>query len=71
MKIKTMCTCEVCGTNYEDKNKAEGCENSHKVGLEIERADYLPYNSRDNDFKGFPLRIWLRAKDGTCAVYKR
>lgn len=57
MKIKTMYTCEVCGTNYEDKNKAEGCEKTHKVGLEIERADYLPYNSRDNDFKGFPLRI--------------
>ena len=71
MKIKTMYTCEVCGTNYEDKNKARGCEKTNKVGLEIERADYLPYNSRDNDFKGFPLRIWVRAKDGTCAVYKR
>ena len=37
MKIKTMYTCEVCGTNYEDKNKAKGCEKTHKVGLEIER----------------------------------
>jgi len=70
VKIKTMYTCEVCGTNYEDKNRAEGCEKSHKI-VEIEKAEYLPYTSRDNDFKGFPLRIWVRAKDGTCAVYKR
>ena len=71
MKIKTMYTCEVCGTNYEDKNTAEACETTHKLPLETETADYLPQNTRDNDFKGFPLRIWVRAKDGTCAVYKR
>lgn len=70
MKIKTMYTCEVCDTNYEDKNKAELCEKTHKV-VEIERAEYLPYNSCNNDLKGFPLRIWVRAKDGTCAVYKK
>lgn len=61
------------------KNSAE--QNSAKratgVDIEIARADYLPigYDSSlkgyDNSLKGFPVRILMKAKDGTSMLYKR
>ena len=42
MKIKTMYTCELCGTSYSDKSRAEKCEKTHKTGLKIVGAGYLP-----------------------------
>lgn len=70
MKIKTMYTCEVCGTDYKEQCRAEQCEKSHRVDIEIARADYLPIGY-DNSLKGFPVRILMKAKDGTSMLYKR
>ena len=51
MKIKTVYTCELCGTSYNDKNRAEQCEKTHKTGLKIVGAGYLPH---EHNAKGFP-----------------
>nr|DAY18884.1 MAG TPA: C2H2 type zinc-finger protein [Caudoviricetes sp.] len=68
MKIKTIYTCELCGTSYSDKGRAEQCEKTHKTGLKIARAGYLPY---EHNAKGFPNWILVRSKDGEEVKYRR
>ena len=33
--------CEICGTEYNDKAKAQGCEKGHKKPIEIIKASYI------------------------------
>lgn len=70
MKIKTMYTCELCGTSYSDKSRVErsNAKKTHKTGLKIVKAGYLPH---EYNAKGFPNWILVRAKDGEEAKYKR
>lgn len=68
MKIKTMYTCELCGTSYSDKSRAEQCEKMHKTGLKIVGAGYLPH---EYNAKGFPSWILVRSKDGEEVKYRR
>ena len=68
MKIKTVYTCELCGTSYSDKNKAEECEKTHKTGLKIVKSGYLPY---EHNAKGFPSWILVMSKAGEEAKYRR
>lgn len=69
MKIQTMYTCELCGTNYSDKSMAEQCEKTHKTGLKIVWSKYLPRDK--SNAKGFPEWVILQAEDGEEVKYRR
>lgn len=60
--------CEICGTEYNDKTKAQHCEKGHCKPLEIIKARYL---SVGNNAKGYPLEITVKMADGTEQKYKR
>lgn len=60
--------CEICGTEYNEKSKAEACEKGHKKPVEITNADYI---SISNDRKGYPMRITVKMSDGTVCIYER
>lgn len=60
--------CEICGTEYNDKNKAQTCEKGHCKPIEIVRAHYL---SLANNYKGYPNNITVKMADGTEQIYKR
>ena len=55
--------CEICGTEYNDKSKAQHCEKGHCKPLEIIK--------RISFFKGYPLEITVKMADGTEQKYKR
>ena len=60
--------CEVCGTEYNDKLKAQKCEKGHCKPVEIVKCRYL---SLVNNNKGYPLEITVKMADGTEQKYKR
>ena len=60
--------CEICGTEYNDKVKAQNCEKGHKRPVEIVKAGYVSIN---NDKTGYPLNITVKMSDGSVHIYKR
>lgn len=60
--------CEICGTEYNDKTKAQHCEKGHCKPLEIIKARYL---SAGNNANGYPLEITVKMADGTEQKYER
>ena len=55
--------CEICGTEYNDKTRAQHCEKGHCKPLEIIKERYLS--------AGYPLEITVKMADGTEQKYKR
>lgn len=60
--------CELCNTEYSDKNKAQECEKNHKKYTEIVGAKYL---SKGQDLKGYPVKIDVKFSDGEIITYHR
>lgn len=60
--------CEICGTEYNKKNKAAMCEKGHCKPVEIVKSRYLKF---DDNRKGYPLEITVKMADGTEQKYKR
>lgn len=60
--------CEICGTEYKDKDRAEKCENGHCGPVKIMRSRFLKF---ENNQKGYPLSITVLMEDGTEQVYRR
>ena len=63
--------CEICGTEYAERQKALVCERSHKTDLAIKSARYLSYGQAKT---GLPCSIEVEYMDGKqkkTAVYKR
>lgn len=60
--------CEICGTEYNEKSKAQNCERGHVAPVEIKKAKYI--NIKDNQ-KGYPISIDVRMADGEIVTYKR
>lgn len=60
--------CEVCGTEYNDKNKAQKCEKGHCKPLGIVKCRYLKL---ENNLKGYPFQIIIKMADGTEQAYRR
>lgn len=68
MKELKLYQCEICGTQYSDKLKAEECEKHHATGLEVVNGIYL--NMKECADK-FPVKIWVKSKDGEERMYVR
>ena len=60
--------CEVCGTEYSDKEKCKVCESSHKKIKAIISAKYYSFSQ---NHKGYPSSVVVEMDDGKQIVYKR
>ena len=60
--------CDVCGTGYYEKARAQECESGHKQPERITKAQYHPIGI---DAKGYPQSIAVLMSDGATVTYKR
>lgn len=60
--------CEICQSEYLDKQTALDCENHHRAVNKITEMRYLPKNmSRD----GYPVAVSIQFDDGKIVKFKR
>lgn len=58
MKEKKLCTCEICNTDYTDKEAAVKCEKNHKL---LEKATIVgEYKSMNMYMSGKPYKIRVK-----------
>ena len=67
MKELKLYQCEVCGRQYADKLKAKECEKYHVKDFEIVKRDYRGINEGAG---AFPVKIWVRSKNGEERMYR-
>ena len=60
--------CDICGTEYANRGKAETCEKSHKTPKKITYCYYRPIS---DDKSGYPQRITVEMSDGEKVLYQR
>lgn len=60
--------CELCGTEYKDKESAQRCEKCHKKPIAIIRQRYV---SQSQNGAGYPVTLEVQMSDGTFHTYKR
>lgn len=60
--------CEVCGTEYREKEKCIRCEKAHKKPEGIAGMDFA---SITQDSSGYPARVHIAMTDGETITYKR
>ena len=67
---KTLYTCQICNTDYADKEKAIACEKNHKT---LEEAKFVgEYKSKGQIADGYPIKIKVKFKGSDeWVVYKR
>ena len=67
---KTLYTCQICNTDYADKEKAIACEKSHKT---LEGATFAgEYKPKGMIGDGHPVKIRVKFKGSDkWVVYKR
>ena len=58
MKERLYYVCEICGTEYSTKEKAEECEASHEKNVKVTKFEYV-YN------KAMPKCVHVENADGT------
>ncbi len=68
MKVIQRYQCDVCHTEYTDRNRAEACEKSHKQPAKIVDARYL---AMAQNGAGYPVSVTLKMSDGKEVIYKR
>lgn len=70
MKEKKLYTCEICNTDYADKEMAKDCEKSHKL---LETATIVgEYHPLSMNKQGVPHKIRVKFKGSNeVFVYKR
>lgn len=64
MKEQKLYVCELCGTQYKDKDKALECEEVHKVIGKIKNVSYHANGD-------YPDRVEISFSDGKRIWYKR
>ena len=60
--------CEICHTEYNERQKAIDCEKKHCKPIKIVGEKYL---SLSQNMKGYPTSISVKMTDGTIQTYKR
>ena len=68
MKEVKKFVCEVCGSEYNEKENAQKCERDHKIPMDIIMASYLPVAY---DSSGYPSRLTVKMSDDSECVYIR
>nr|DAS60465.1 MAG TPA: C2H2 type zinc-finger protein [Caudoviricetes sp.] len=67
MKELKLYQCELCKTQYADKEEAKRCEQYHVRGLEIDCCSYRGMNETSEKF---PVKIWVKSKNGEERMYR-
>lgn len=67
MEERIVYRCEICGSDFSDRKQAKKCEEGHKTGLVVEKAEYNPCGWVNH---GFPRMVILKSKDGKTAIYR-
>lgn len=70
-KISYSYTCEICHTNYSNKQKAIECEKFHSVDFKINEKRYRAKDSIGSNIDRFPFLIVLEDEKGNKAIYRR
>ena len=60
--------CEICGTEYADKEKCRRCEKGHKEPEEIVKAHHRPITM---DETGYPKTVDVLMSDKKTVRYKK
>lgn len=60
--------CEVCGTEYNDKQRCQECEKNHK---KIKKITFVKYQSISMNEAGYPISITVEMDDGKEFIFKR
>ena len=68
MKEKKLYTCEICNTDYVDRNSALKCEKSHVKVMEVVKERHL---SLSQNGKGYHISVTIKMSDVTEQTYKR
>lgn len=71
MKEKISYTCEICHTNYSNKQKAIECEKYHCVDFTIKEKRYRAKDVIGSIIDSFPFFITLEDEKGNKAVYRQ
>lgn len=71
MKEKISYTCEICHTNYSNKQKAIECEKYHCVDFTINEKRYRAKDSIASNIDRFPFLITLKDEKGNKAIYRK
>ena len=53
--------CEICGTEYKDKESCKSCEKGHIKPLKIVKEKYI---SIKNNAGGYPISLDIEMTDG-------
>lgn len=64
MKERIQYVCEICGTEYSKKEKAEECEASHEKNIRITTREY-----GENDKYGFPKYIVVACEEPSLSAW--
>ena len=67
MKQVNLFVCEVCGTQYKEKQKCRDCEKSHVRPVQITGEKYMPKLCNGE----YPVHISVRMTDGKTITYRR
>lgn len=67
MKELKLYQCELCRTQYTDKEEAKQCEQYHARGLEIDGCSYRGMNETS---ERFPVKILVKSKNGEGRMYR-
>lgn len=59
--------CDFCGKEYSMKERAKWCEDSHEKDFEIVNRAYRGMNECADKF---PVKIWVRSKNGEERMYR-
>lgn len=68
MKIVEHYVCEICGTEYDDKERCARCEYWHIRPVKIEGMQHVPLKQ---DPYGYPLSVDIEMEDGKIIKYER
>lgn len=69
MKAVKLYVCDVCHTQYADKEKAKRCETNHKTKIEnVKPYSYKPVTMQSD---GYPLKIDIKFSNGEVITYRR
>lgn len=60
--------CEVCGTEYSDKQRCQKCEKNHK---KIKKIISEKHQGFSMNLQGYPISITVEMDDGKELTYKR
>lgn len=68
MKKIDLYQCDICGTQFSEKELCEKCERGHVKDIQIVKSRYIPITQ---DKSGMPTTITLMGPDGRHYTYKR